>query len=143
MTKLLALPMTVGVDRRVSKVTSANIGLVDLRNLPSVEADLKNISGDLPAEKVADIFHANCNQIRHCYEQLLQRSPTNAGTLDPSFIVNHVGQVESAKIDSGSLKDKVMRDCVVKRVKRWVFRLSETKHAKVKVYAVKFHQPIH
>ena len=79
------------------------------------------IAGGLSQQEVQAVIRANLNQIRHCYEQLLQRSPSAQGKVKVRFVVKPNGRVGSAKITSSDIRDMVMRGCVTGRVKRWKF----------------------
>lgn len=79
------------------------------------------IAGGLSQQEVQAVIRANLNQIRHCYEQLLQRSPSSQGKVKVSFVVQPNGRVGSAKIVSSDISDSVMRGCVTGKVKRWKF----------------------
>ena len=87
----------------------------------SVPASDPVISGGLSQQEVQRVIRANLNQIRHCYESLLQRSPSAQGKIKVKFVVNPGGRVGSASIVSSSISDSVMRGCVTGKVKRWKF----------------------
>lgn len=80
------------------------------------------VSGGLTAQEVQAVIKANLNQIRHCYEQLLQRSPNASGKVKVSFTVGTDGRVTRSSLAGGStLGDSVMQGCVVGKVQRWKF----------------------
>lgn len=79
------------------------------------------IAGGLTTQEVQAVIRANLNQIRHCYEQLLQRSPSSQGKVKVKFVVQPNGRVGSAKITQSDIRDMVMRGCVTGKVKRWKF----------------------
>ena len=79
------------------------------------------IAGGLSQQEVNQVIRAHLNQIRSCYEQLLQRSPSAQGKIKVKFIVNANGRVGSASVASSSINDSVMRGCVTGKVKTWKF----------------------
>jgi outer membrane biosynthesis protein TonB len=79
------------------------------------------VSGGLTAQEVAAVIRANLNQIRHCYEQLLQRSPNAAGKIKVNFNVVASGRVGSVAIVESSIRDSIMKGCVTGKVRRWKF----------------------
>ena len=79
------------------------------------------IAGGLSQQEVNQVIRAHLNQIRSCYEQLLQRSPSAQGKIKVKFVVNANGRVGSAGIDSSSINDSVMRGCVTGKVRTWKF----------------------
>ena len=91
------------------------------RSAPLVPAKDPVIAGGLSQQEVQAVIRANLNQIRHCYEQLLQRSPSAQGKVKVRFVVKPNGRVGSAKITKSDIRDMVLRGCVTGKVKRWKF----------------------
>ncbi|RZA13801.1 MAG: AgmX/PglI C-terminal domain-containing protein, partial [Proteobacteria bacterium] len=60
-------------------------------------------------------------QIRHCYEQLLQRSPNANGKIKVAFVIGPAGTVISSAINSDTVGDSAMAGCVNGKVQRWKF----------------------
>lgn len=79
------------------------------------------VSGGLTAQEIMAIIKAHLNEIRHCYEQLLQRSPSASGKIAVEFVVALGGNVSSVKVTEASLNDSVMRGCVTGKIQRWDF----------------------
>ena len=79
------------------------------------------VSGGLTTQEVQAVIRANLNQIRHCYEQLLQRSPSASGKIKVQFVVGVNGRVSSASILSTTINDPVMGGCISGAVQRWAF----------------------
>ena len=79
------------------------------------------VSTGLTAQEVLNVIRANLNQIRHCYEQLLQRSPNTSGKTDVEFIIGLNGRVTTARVVSSSISDSIMKACVTGRISRWQF----------------------
>lgn len=79
------------------------------------------VSGGLTAQEIMAVIRANLNQIRHCYEQLLQRSPSASGKMSVMFVINTGGRVQSVNVTQSSISDSVMRGCVTGKISRWAF----------------------
>ena len=79
------------------------------------------VSGGLTAQEIMAIIKAHLNEIRHCYEQLLQRSPSASGKIAVEFVVALAGNVSSVKVTEASLNESVMRGCVTGKIQRWDF----------------------
>ncbi len=79
------------------------------------------VGGGLTQQEVLAVIRANLNQIRHCYEQLLQRSPSAQGKLTTAFVIGLDGRVKSAEIKGGTISDSIMQGCVTSRITRWKF----------------------
>jgi outer membrane biosynthesis protein TonB len=79
------------------------------------------VSGGLTSQEVQAVIRANLNQIRHCYEQLLQRSPNANGKIKVAFVIGPAGTVISSAINSDTVGDSAMAGCVSGKVQRWKF----------------------
>lgn len=78
-------------------------------------------SGGLTAQEIMAVIRAHLNEIRHCYEQLLQRSPSASGKIAVSFVIGLSGGVTRVGVQEATLNDSVMRGCVTGRIQRWTF----------------------
>jgi outer membrane biosynthesis protein TonB/pSer/pThr/pTyr-binding forkhead associated (FHA) protein len=87
----------------------------------SVPAEDGVISGGLTRQEIMAVINSNLNQIRHCYERLLQRSPNASGRMKVDFSINAQGRVSSVNISEGTITDSTMRGCVTGAVRRWAF----------------------
>ena len=67
------------------------------------------------------VLRANLNQIRNCYEQLLQRSPSASGKMAVNFVVGANGMVQTVGVTESTIQDSRMRSCVTGRIQRWKF----------------------
>lgn len=79
------------------------------------------VSGGLTQEETMGVIRAGLNQIRHCYEKLLQRSPASSGKIKVKFSIGLNGRVSRADIVSSTISDSTMKTCVTSVVKRWKF----------------------
>jgi outer membrane biosynthesis protein TonB len=79
------------------------------------------VAGGLTTQEVQAVIRANLNQIRHCYEQLLQRSPNANGKIKVNFVIGSDGRVTSSNIASDTVGDAVMAGCVTGKIVRWKF----------------------
>lgn len=79
------------------------------------------VSGGLSQEEILGVIRAQLNQIRHCYEKLLQRKPNASGKINVQFVVGTNGRVSSSKVKSSTIRDGAMTGCVTSVVRRWSF----------------------
>ncbi|MCX6118180.1 MAG: AgmX/PglI C-terminal domain-containing protein [Proteobacteria bacterium] len=79
------------------------------------------VEGGLTAQEIMNVIRAHLNEIRHCYEQLLQRSPSASGKIAVEFIVAVSGGVSTVKVTDSTLNDSKMRGCVTGRINQWSF----------------------
>jgi TonB family protein len=91
------------------------------------QADVSIAPGDptvdsgLTQQEIRAVINAHINEIRHCYEQLLQRSPNAAGRVEINFTVALSGRVSSVSVGQSTLSDVVARGCMTGVVRRWEF----------------------
>jgi pSer/pThr/pTyr-binding forkhead associated (FHA) protein len=79
------------------------------------------VSGGLTAQEIMAVIRAHLNEIRHCYEQLLQRSPSASGKIAVEFVIALSGRVSTVRVTEATLSDSGMRGCVTGRIQRWGF----------------------
>ena len=79
------------------------------------------VSAGLTAGEISSVIRRNLNQIRHCYERLLQRRPGVVGKAKTKFIINPNGRVGSARILSSNISDNQFRNCLTRTIKKWKF----------------------
>ena len=79
------------------------------------------VSGGLTNQEVQAVIRANLNQIRHCYETLLQRSPNANGKIKVNFTIAASGMVSATSINSDTISDSAMAGCVTGKIQRWKF----------------------
>ena len=79
------------------------------------------VTGGLTVQEILAVIKAHLNEIRHCYEQLLQRSPSASGKIAVNFVVGLSGSVTKVTVAEATLNDAVMRGCVTGRIQRWDF----------------------
>ncbi|MCX6126056.1 MAG: AgmX/PglI C-terminal domain-containing protein [Proteobacteria bacterium] len=87
----------------------------------TIPAGDPGVSGGLTAQEIMAVIRAHLNEIRHCYEQLLQRSPSASGKIAVEFVVALSGNVASVRVNEATLNDVGMRGCVTGRIQRWDF----------------------
>lgn len=81
--------------------------------------------GDLSAAEIQPVVKAHQGEINTCYLALLKRNgnkqPVPQGKAMLQFEVAPDGKVASAAVAPGGIDEKVFSECVVERVKAWVF----------------------
>ena len=79
------------------------------------------VDAGLTQQEIRAVINAHINEIRHCYEQLIQRAPNSAGRVEVNFTVALSGRVSVVSIGAATLSDVVTRGCITGVVKRWSF----------------------
>lgn len=79
------------------------------------------VSGGLSQDEILGVIRVHLNDIRHCYEKLLQKAPEASGKIKMNFIINQSGRVSSTKVESSTIDDYAMKGCLSDAIKRWQF----------------------
>lgn len=79
------------------------------------------VSGGMSQGEILAVIRAHQNQLRHCYQKLLQRSPGASGIVKLEFTIAITGRVASSKLAKSSLGDQALGSCIVGAVRRWKF----------------------
>jgi len=92
------------------------------RRPPRVDSTaIPKLRGALDREIIRRVVRGHINEVRHCYNQGLVRDPNLAGRVAIQFSIAATGSVPVAVVESSSLKDLNVANCVAKAVKRWRF----------------------
>lgn len=79
-------------------------------------------TGGLTQREISDVFHTNLNQLRHCYEQALQRFARPACCRSSTITINSEGRVDNAVIRCyGGESDIEQQECLRKKIMLWTF----------------------
>lgn len=122
-----------GSGAAVNKFGSGKAGFVDGKSVGSSFKGTRGkskinvtpgdplVSGGLTQEEILAVIRSNLSQIRHCYERLLQRSPSSAGKIKVRFVVNRTGRVNSASTTQSDIGDGKMKSCLLGLIRTWNF----------------------
>jgi hypothetical protein len=89
--------------------------------VPEVVPGTVKVHGSLDKEIIRRIVHQHMNEVKFCYDQELARKPTLAGRISVQFAISPVGQVITSVMQSTSMDDARVENCVVNAVRRWEF----------------------
>jgi TonB family protein len=86
---------------------------------PADKIDIKR--GSLDKEIIRRVVRRHLNEIRYCYQVELQHQPELKGRVVVQFTIASTGQVVLSKINSSSLNNSGVEQCIVQAVRRWAF----------------------
>ena len=89
--------------------------------VPEVVSGTVSVHGSLDKEIIRRIVRQHMNEVKFCYDQELARKPTLAGRISVQFAISPVGQVITSVMQSTSMDDARVENCVVNAVRRWEF----------------------
>jgi hypothetical protein len=88
---------------------------------PEVVPGAVNVHGSLDKEIIRRVVHLHMNEVKFCYDQELAKKPALAGRISVQFAISSAGQVFTSVMQSTSMNDAQVENCVVNAVRRWEF----------------------
>ena len=89
---------------------------------PTVLSSPAIVHGDgLDKEIIRRIVHRHINEVKFCYEQQLTKKPDLDGRVSVQFTIGGSGVVLVSTVQSSTMHDLFVEQCVVGAVKRWEF----------------------
>ncbi|MCB9750150.1 MAG: AgmX/PglI C-terminal domain-containing protein [Myxococcales bacterium] len=91
------------------------------KRVPTVRQAKAKVQGALDKDIIRRIVRAHINEVRHCYNIGLGKDPNLKGRVVVQFTIGGSGKVPSAVVQSTTLKDAAVGNCIAKAVRRWQF----------------------
>jgi Ca-activated chloride channel family protein len=88
---------------------------------PEVIPGAANIRGSLDKGIVHRIIRRHINEVKYCHEQELAKKPDLGGRIQVQFTIAASGQVIASVLQSSTLGNSRVENCVVQAVRRWEF----------------------
>ena len=79
------------------------------------------VQGPLDKDSIQRVIRRFTNHVRFCYDKELTRDPALAGTVTVQFTVDTKGTVSSCALQSSTVKNPAVEQCIVTAVRRWEF----------------------
>lgn len=83
------------------------------------------VASGLDKSAIDEVIRRNIGQVRFCYEQALQGTPNLSGRVAMGFTIGGNGLVKTAGVESSSMANKGVEDCITMRLKTWKFPLPQ------------------
>ena len=100
------------------------VGRLDQRRhaiVPEVVPGVATVRGSLDKEIIRRIVRQHMNEVKYCYDQELARKPALAGRISVQFAISPMGQVLTSVMQSTTMEDARVENCVIDAVRRWEF----------------------
>jgi hypothetical protein len=91
------------------------------KRVPKVRQAKATVAGGLDKDIIRRIVRAHINEVRHCYNQGLVKDPDLSGRVRVKFKIVATGKVGESSVESTTLPDTDVAECVAKAFKRWKF----------------------
>jgi TonB family protein len=88
---------------------------------PEVMPGQASVRGSLDKEIIRRIIRRHINEVKYCYEQELTRKPELGGRIAVTFTIAASGQVMASAMQSSTMSNARVENCVVQAVRRWEF----------------------
>jgi TonB family protein len=88
---------------------------------PDVIPGQANVRGSLDKEIIRRIIRRHINEVKYCYESELVKKATLAGRIAVQFTIAASGQVIASVLQSTTMGNIRVENCVVQAVRRWEF----------------------
>ncbi len=83
------------------------------------------IAQGLDRSQIDEVIRSHLGQVRFCYEQALQGTPSLSGRIAMAFTIGGNGLVKTAQVANTSMANKGVEDCITMRLKTWKFPLPQ------------------
>ena len=79
------------------------------------------VKGALDKEIIRRVIRRHANEVKFCYERELLRNPELFGRLMVQFTISGQGSVLAAALQTSTINNTTVEQCVVAAVRRWEF----------------------
>ncbi|MCC6747687.1 MAG: TonB family protein [Deltaproteobacteria bacterium] len=88
---------------------------------PRVLAGQAEVRGSLDKEIIRRIIRRHINEVSFCYSKELQSKPDLSGRVMIQFTISATGQVVASVVQSSTMNNQVVDQCIAQAVRRWLF----------------------
>lgn len=125
-----------GYGRQVGLLTRPRRPIV-----PEVIPGVASVHGSLDKEIIRRIVRLHMNEVKYCYDQELVKKPALAGRISVQFAISPVGQVITSVMQSTTMENARVENCVVNAVRRWEFPKPKGGGVVIVLYPFSFTSP--
>lgn len=79
------------------------------------------VEGGLDKDQIAAVINRHIGEVIYCYEKGLQVQSGLSGRVGIRWVINGGGNVNTASVESSSLKNAQVESCIVSHLKTWKF----------------------
>jgi len=88
---------------------------------PRIRSGAAMVKGSLSKEGIRRIVRRHTNEVKFCYERELAKRPDLTGRVAIKFIISGTGAVQMAAVESSTLGNASVENCIAQAVRRWKF----------------------
>jgi len=79
------------------------------------------VDGKMDQSKINAIIKSKQKALQDCYERELRKNPNLQGKIVVRFTIGEDGKVSDVRIESDSMGNPEVSDCILSRIRRWIF----------------------
>ncbi len=79
------------------------------------------VDGKMDQAKINAIIKSKQKALQDCYERELRRNPNLSGKIVVRFTIGEDGKVSDVRIESDNMGNPEVSDCILSRIRRWIF----------------------
>ncbi len=106
-----------------------------------IDTSAVSITGTIDRELIRRVIQANHGRFKYCYENELVRNPRLSGRIAVRFQINAQGKVSFANVDSSTMGNPSVENCVVSRIRGLTFPMPQGGGAALVTYPFVFTPP--
>ncbi len=79
------------------------------------------VRGTIDKAEIQRVVRAHLNDVKHCYDQGLARTPSIEGKVVLNFTIGKTGTVVASVVRESTLNDRAVEQCIAGVARRWTF----------------------
>ncbi|MGC8928690.1 MAG: TonB family protein [Myxococcota bacterium] len=79
------------------------------------------VDGKMDQAKINAIIKSKQKALQDCYERELRKNPNLSGKIVVRFTIGEDGKVADVRIESDTMGNAEVSDCILSRIRRWIF----------------------
>ncbi|MCX7945296.1 MAG: TonB family protein [Deltaproteobacteria bacterium] len=118
-------PASIGDLASKAEVGQVGGGTGEKIKTASISGKITNImpeiDGKMDQAKINAIIKSKQKALQDCYERELRKNPNLSGKIVVRFTIGEDGKVTDVRIESDSMGSAEVADCLISRIRRWIF----------------------
>lgn len=90
-------------------------------SFPQLIPSHPRVNGSLDKETIRRIIRRHTHEVMDCYEDQLSRTPDFEGSVSVLFTIANSGKVVLSRVESSTINNRWVEDCIVVTVRNWKF----------------------
>lgn len=82
---------------------------------------MPEVEGKMDQAKINAIIKSKQKALQDCYERELRKNPNLSGKIVVRFTITEDGKVTDVRIESDTMGNPDVADCILARIRRWIF----------------------